>query len=154
MRKLEVFLKNLEEFKNNLEWLKKSLKKCQSFVDKNPKNLTDPQLEAIEALFSRFSRSVDMLINRILRGIDILEFEDVGTKLDIAIRAERRGFVENFEELIALKDLRNELAHEYVGERLHEKLNEVIYASQELLRISEKVISYAEKELLPKFKRS
>ncbi|TCK05201.1 hypothetical protein [Phorcysia thermohydrogeniphila] len=154
MRKLEVFLKNLKDFKNNLEWLKKSLKKCQGLVDKDPKSLTDSQLEAIEALFSRFSRSVDMLINRILRGIDILEFEDVGTKLDIAIRAEKRGFVENFEELMALKDLRNELAHEYVGERLHEKLKEVIYASKKLLKISERVISYAENELLPKFKRN
>jgi uncharacterized protein YutE (UPF0331/DUF86 family) len=153
MRKLEVFLKNLEDFKNNLEWLRKSIKKCQELADKDPKSLTDSQLEAIEALFSRFSRSIDMLINRILRGIDILEFEDVGTKLDIAIRAEKRGFVESFEELVALKDLRNELAHEYVGENLHEKLKEVLYASKKVLEISERVISYAENVLIPKYKR-
>jgi hypothetical protein len=94
-----------------------------------------------------------MLINRILRGIDILEFEDVGTKLDIAIRAEKRGFVESFEELVALKDLRNELAHEYVGENLHEKLKEVLYASKKVLEISERVISYAENILIPKYKK-
>jgi hypothetical protein len=32
-----------------------------------------------------------MLINKILRGLDLIELEDISRKLDIVIRAEKRG---------------------------------------------------------------
>jgi len=89
-----------------------------------------------------------MLINRILRGIDILELEDIGTKLDIVIRAEKKGFVDSYETLIAMKDLRKELAHEYVGERFLSKLDEVKEFSEKLIEIGNRVIEYGERELL------
>ncbi len=150
---MEVFVKNLNDFKKSLYWLGKVQEKVRDINIKNFQNLNEEDLEKIEVLFSRFSRAVDMLINRILRGIDILELEDVGTKLDIVIRAEKRGFVDSYETLIAMKDLRNELAHKYVGERLISKLDEVKEFSEKLIEIGTRVIEYGERELLPKLRR-
>ena len=152
-KQAEVFVKNLNDFKKCLYWLEKAQEKVRNISVKNFQDLNEEDLEKIEVLFSRFSRAVDMLINRILRGIDILELEDVGTKLDIVIRAEKRGFVDSYETLIAMKDLRNELAHEYVGERLISKLDEVKEFSEKLIEIGNRVIEYGERELLPKLRR-
>ncbi len=148
--KEELFLKNLEDFKRSLYWLKRGLEKVADISKREKPEEED--FEKVEVLFSRFSRTVDMLMNRILRGIDLLELEDVGTKLDIVIRAEKRGFVEDYRKLIALKDLRNELSHEYVGEELLKRLPEVVEASKEVLAISEKALSYIEDSLIPKLR--
>ena len=59
----------------------------------------------------------------------------------------------SYETLIAMKDLRNELAHEYVGERLISKLDEVKEFSEKLIEIGNRVIEYGERELLPKLRR-
>jgi hypothetical protein len=145
----ELFLKNLEDFKRNIHWLVRSLEKAKEI---DISSLEEEDIEKIEVLFSRFSRSVDMLINRILRGIDLLELEDGGTKLDVVIRAEKRGFVESYEELIALKDLRNELAHEYIGERFVDKLSEVLESSEKIIEIADRVMDYIYNQLLPKIR--
>ena len=149
MSRKELFLKNLEDFKRNIHWLVRSLEKAKEI---DISSLEEEDIEKIEVLFSRFSRSVDMLINRILRGIDLLELEDGGTKLDVVIRAEKRGFVESYEELIALKDLRNELAHEYIGERFVDKLSEVLESSEKIIEIADRVMDYIYNQLLPKIR--
>ncbi len=145
--KEKLFLKNVKDFERSMDWLKRALEKSETV---NVDRLSEEDIEKIEILFSRFSRSADMLINRVLRGIDILELEDVETKLDVVIRAEKRGFVENYKELIALKDLRNELAHEYLGEWFVNKLPEVVEASEKLIEIANRVLNYVYKELIPK----
>ncbi len=149
MSRKELFLKNLEDFKRNIHWLVRSLEKAKEI---DISSLEEEDIEKIEVLFSRFSRSVDMLINRILRGIDLLELEDAGTKLDVVIRAEKRGFVESYEELIALKDLRNELAHEFIGERFVDKLSEVLESSEKIIGIADRVMDYIYNQLLPKIR--
>ena len=66
-----------------------------------------------------------MLINKILRGLDLIELEDISRKLDIVIRAKKRGFIEDYKILIVLKDLRNELVHEYIEENLVKNIKDV-----------------------------
>jgi len=87
-----------------------------------------------------------MLINKILRGSDLIELEDISRKLDIVIRAEKRGFIEDYKILIALKDLRNELVHEYIEENLVKKYKEVIDSTPKLLEIIDKVFKYIEEK--------
>ena len=105
-------------------------------------SLSEDDLEKLETLAARFSRSIDILINKFLRSLDIAELEDVSRKLDIVIRAEKRGFVENYEELIELKNLRNELAHEYIEELFIEKIDLVRHKSKELFTIKDKIVAY------------
>ena len=130
----KLFCESWKQFKQNLKLLKTSIERI-----KNLDKLDEIQRgEAIEAFLSRYSRTVDLLINKVLRGLDILEMEDTSKKLDIVIRAEKRGFIKDFNVLIEMKDLRNELAHEYVQKRIEEALQ----YSLEIFIIAEKIENY------------
>ena len=139
----EIFCENLKLFNKSIFWLKKSLQRVKSV--ENFEKLTEEQLEIIEALMNRYSRAVDILINKVLRSLDYLELEESSRKLDIVIRAEKRGFVRDYNILIEMKDLRNELAHEYLEERLRDRLEEVISKSRELVEIADEINRYVQK---------
>ena len=139
----EIFCENLKLFNKSIFWLKKSLQRVKSV--ENFEKLTEEQLEIIETLMNRYSRAVDILINKVLRSLDYLELEESSRKLDIVIRAEKRGFVRDYNILIEMKDLRNELAHEYLEERLRDRLEEVISKSRELVEIADKINRYVQK---------
>lgn len=136
----KLFCENFRLLKKNIHWFKKSLEKTKQIKD--IKNVNEEQLGTMEVLASRYSRSIDILINKLLRSLDYLEFEDISRKLDIIIRAEKRGFVKDFNILIEMKDLRNELAHEYIEENFKEKVKEIIEKSKELIEIINKIEDY------------
>ncbi len=79
---------------------------------------TPEELEKIEAFTSRFARFVDLLVHRVLRALDRYELNEPGTLLDVANRAEARGLVVSVDWLRELKDVRNRIAHDYVGHQL------------------------------------
>jgi len=78
------------------------------------------QLESVEAYCCRFARTVDLLVNKVLRSLDRAELLMPGTLIDVVNRAEKRGLVERAETLREMKDLRNVIAHDYAGARLAE----------------------------------
>ncbi len=136
----KIFCENLNLLEKNVKWLLKSYEKAKNInLDKE---LSEEDLEVLETLSNRFGRTVNILINKILRGLDILELEDISRKLDIVIRAEKRGFVDDYKILIKMKDLRNELVHEYIQENLIEKFAEVLEYTPKLLDIINKLNSY------------
>ncbi|WP_457636430.1 hypothetical protein [Persephonella sp.] len=140
---VKIFCENLNLLEKNLKWLKKSYEKAKK-IDLN-KELTEEDLEVFETLSNRFGRTVDILINKILRGLDIIELEDITRKLDIVIRAEKRGFVDDYKILIEMKDLRNELVREYIQENLIERFKEVLEYTPRLFDITNKLKDYVEK---------
>jgi uncharacterized protein YutE (UPF0331/DUF86 family) len=84
------------------------------------KGATEKQLESAEAFTGRFARSVDLLVNKVLRSLDRVELKPEGTLLDVVNRAEKRGFVNRSEELREMKDVRNMIAHDYAGTKAAE----------------------------------
>lgn len=82
--------------------------------------VTESQLESIEAFTSRFARAVDLLVNKVLRGLDRVELKPPGTLLDTVNRAEQRGFIARASELREMKDVRNMIAHDYAGAKAAE----------------------------------
>jgi len=83
-------------------------------------DVTENQLESIEAFTGRFARSVDLLVNQVLRSLDRVELTTEGTLLDAVNRAEKRGFVAQAEVLREMKDVRNIIAHDYAGAKAAE----------------------------------
>ena len=136
----EILCENLKMLIKSKKWLEKSYNKITKI------NLDEEEYEPFEALSNRFGRCVDILINKVLRSLDIVELEDIDKKLDIVIRAEKRGFVDNYELLIEMKNLRNELAHEYIEEELEEIFVEILNKTPKLFEIIDKVIDYIKKE--------
>lgn len=138
-----IFCENLRIFNKSIFWLKRSLERIKNV--KKLEDLTEEESEIIEALTNRYSRSVDILINKVLRSLDYLELEEDIRRLDIVIKAEKRGFVEDYNILIEMKDLRNELAHEYIEENLKDRLEELVEKSRILVKIGDKINNYVQK---------
>jgi hypothetical protein len=84
---------------------------------------SEGQLESAEAFTGRFARSVDLLVNKVLRSLDRVEMQPEGTLLDVVNRAVKRGFVSSAVELREMKDVRNIIAHDYAGAKAAEIFN-------------------------------
>lgn len=117
-----------------------SLKRANDIGIKSEYNLDE--LEVFEALCSRYARLLDIYVNKLLRTIDIIELFEEGTRLDSVIRAEKRGFVDEYKLLIKMKDVRNHIVHDYSLEELSELFGIVVNYSNELLYIIEKTLNY------------
>ncbi len=83
-------------------------------------NASASQLESVEAFCSRFARTVDLLVNKVLRSLDRAELMSQGSLIDVVNRAEKRGFVSHAEDLREMKDIRNIIAHDYAGTKAAE----------------------------------
>jgi len=107
------------------------------------KGIAEADLETAEAFTSRFARTVDLLVNRVLRTLDRVELKPPGTLLDLVQGAEQRGFVASAAVLRELKDVRNEVAHDYAGARLPELFAFCRARKPELDEICDRVRVYA-----------
>lgn len=137
VRVLEETLKQLDD---GAAWLKRSLKRCQKAAGK--KELSAADLDAFEALTSRFARLSDMILQKLFRGLDRIELEDGGTLLDALNRAEKRGLVDSAASFLEIRELRNEIAHEYAQEELSELFEGVLQHSPALLEIVRRAGDY------------
>ena len=112
---LEILKENLDAINLSLQRLLYSFNICNETGLKN--TYSDEEFMAFEALTSRYARTTDMLVNKVLRNLDAVEYINSGTVIDAANNAEKRGIVDS-QELRKLKDLRNSIAHEYVTENI------------------------------------
>jgi hypothetical protein len=105
--------------------------------------LSIEQRESCEALTSRFARLCDLLVQRVFRTLDQIELNDEGTMLDRLARAEKRGVIASAEEWRELRELRNEIAHDYLIESSDRVLVEAQQRSAVLLAAVSQVERYA-----------
>ena len=105
-------------------WLERSYRKCKGLDTAQP--LDEEQCDDIEALTSRFARASDLFVQKALRAIDAVELEKGGTLLDAAHRAEKRGVVGGFEGIRRIREVRNEISHEYISENPVRLLDQVV----------------------------
>ena len=108
---IDVLRENLNTLNLSVEWVQRSY--VQTSMIEPKEKYTDDEFDKLENLASRYARTTDMLVNKVLRSIDTVESEDIGTILDIMNRAEKRGIVSSVELLHTVKDLRNNIVHEY-----------------------------------------
>ncbi len=90
-----LLCENLNMLCKNLNWLEESYLECKNYKFDNINDLDKQQLINLEALASRFGRTIDILIYKVLRKLDIYELENIESKLDILIRAEKRERIYN-----------------------------------------------------------
>lgn len=86
----------------------------------NLEGVDEHHLESIEAFSSRFARTVDLLVNKVLRSLDRAELLSQGTLLDVVNRAEKRGLIARAADLREMKDVRNIISHDYAGTKMAE----------------------------------
>jgi uncharacterized protein YutE (UPF0331/DUF86 family) len=142
---LEVLRENINKINLSAGWVRKSYDQARTIKLDN--NYTPDEFETLEVLASRYTRTTDMLVNKVLRSIDTLESEDIGTIIDIMNRAEKRGIVKSAELLHTIKDLRNSIVHEYQIDEIAKFFGDIVKFSPVLLEIIKNVNEYCNKYL-------
>jgi hypothetical protein len=137
---LDVLKDNLASLTSSLAWLKRSYNRCMQIGIKDV--YTEDEFDQFENLTSRYARTVDLLINKMLRSIDAVEFVDGGSIIDAANRAEKRGLVGSVSLLRDIKDLRNEIAHEYETDDLRLLFSSVLDATPQVHAVVGQVLAY------------
>jgi len=133
----------LKQFNEAIYWLKRSYNKCLKIGIKH--NYSEDELDVLETLASRFGRTCDMLIHKVFRSIDKVELEEGGTLIDVVNRAEKRGLIDSVDELRIMKDLRNQIVHEYISEGLVEFFEDIMKYAPKLFGIRTKIEEYCKK---------
>jgi hypothetical protein len=100
------------------------------------------QRESCEALTSRFARLCDLLVQRLFRTLDRVELADDGTMLDRLDRAEKRGIIASAVQWRELRELKNEIAHDYLIESSDRVLLDALRRAPELLEAVHKLEAY------------
>lgn len=116
-------------------------------IEATYETMDETQLQIVEAFTSRFSRVVDLLINKCLRALDRFEMADSLTLLDVANRAAKRGLVPSSDWIRELKDTRNRIAHDYSGSEMKEILKFYMESTLPLINCCEQVKDYASARL-------
>jgi len=142
---------SIEVLKENLSAVNLSLKRLLYSYDICKKTglkdtYSDEEFVAFEAMTSRYARTVDMLINKVLRSLDAVEYINGGTVIDAANNAEKRGIADSG-DLRKLKDLRNSIAHEYVTENIVRFFYNVLEFTPILKGAIEKLNEYCKRYL-------
>jgi hypothetical protein len=125
-------------------WLQRSYDKCHSFYLSQA--LSDDQYDDLENLSSRFARVTDILLNKVYRALDTAELMPPGSLIDTVNRAVKRGVLESAEIARTVKDIRNEIVHEYTVEDLKQLQEEVIAYTKVLLQLAASVNDYVSAE--------
>lgn len=147
MKRQEDYIKNLKDniaiLNEALAWLERSYAKCLEIGLKD--EYSADEFDIFETLTSRYARVVDILIHKVFRSIDTVELIDGGTMIDVVNRAHKRGFIESVDEIRQIKDLRNEIAHEYIMEDMKDIFNETFHFTPKLMDIINHTKLYCEK---------
>ncbi|WP_010257084.1 HepT-like ribonuclease domain-containing protein [Treponema primitia] len=140
---IRTLMANLENLAASLNWLRRSFTSCDKIGIKT--TYTEDEFDQFENLSSRYARTTDLLINKILRSIDAVELVDSGSVIDAANHAEKRGIIDSVSQLRELKDLRNEIAHEYETEDLSKLFALVLDATPRLFVLADRTVKYCGK---------
>jgi hypothetical protein len=137
----------LQEALNRLDdaerWLRRSYRLCEGMEVEG--SLEEEDFDRLETLTSRFARVSDMLLQKVFRSIDQLELEGGGTLLDALHRAEKRGLIDSVDQFRLIRELRNEIAHEYALDELRPLFKSVLEQTPVLFSMIDKVKAYCSK---------
>lgn len=127
----QYLCESFEKLESSINSFSLSLIKCQKIGIKN--SYLFEESEAFDSLTSKFARISDIFIQKILRTIFILLHEGTLTIIDMANNAEKLNIVKNADILLIIRDLRNQISHEYEDENLNSIYNQIFEHSQRLL---------------------
>ena len=104
---------------------------------------TDAEWERWDALTVRFARLVDVLAQQVFRAIDLVEFLPADSAfVDRINRAEKRGHIQSAYVWKEIRDIRNQIVHEYASAQLRLLFQDVVRHSPELLACVERLSAY------------
>jgi len=125
-RKLNIQLltEEISMLEKAMQTLKLSVDKCTTIYKKNDYSFED--LESFDSLTSKFSRASDIFTQKVIRTIWILLHEPFIPFIDMLNQAEKMNIIFSADQLLEIRDLRNQITHEYLPEAITELVPEVL----------------------------
>ena len=138
-----LLVNELQLLKDAKEVLVYSFNKCNTIGIKE--SYEPEELESFESLTSRFARLSDILIQKIFRLVDELDLDTQGTIRDRINRAEKKELIVSSDIFVEIRIIRNDIAHEYLPEAIHDIFERVLLLTPHLLEGVERTLSYCSK---------
>ena len=104
--------------------------RCVTSVNKTDLNFEE--LESIDSLTSKFGRTSDIYLQKVLRTVWLLLREDTVPLIDLLNRAEKLRMILSADQLLQMRDIRNQITHEYLPEAAPELALEVNRKTEQL----------------------
>ena len=120
----------------SIKSLQLSLDKCKKFGIKD--EYTFEEFESFDSLTSKFSRTSDIFTQKILKTIMMLLRETLQTFIDRANLAEKLGIISSAESLKEIRDLRDQIVHEYLVDQLVGLYSSILEYSEKLIAMLNK----------------
>lgn len=139
-QKKEQLKANLELLMKSVDYLEYSLANCRVIGVKE--EYTMAELSEFESLSGRFSRSSDICTQKVLKSIFIYLQEDVSLFIDRCHLAEKIGVIQTAEELFNIRQLRNQIAHEYSQAEISDIFDPLLEYSDSLVQIIQNIEQY------------
>ncbi len=143
---IKLLKQNIESLQKQLKWLVRSYELCKSIGLKSA--FLESEFDSFETLSGRFARTLDFLVRKVFRSLDDLEFESQGTLVDTVNNALKRNLITDINLFRNMRDLRNEIAHEYLEEELISTFKDLLNLTPYLIEIVNNTIIYANKNHL------
>lgn len=117
-----------------------SFNKCSAIGIKD--KYEPEELESFESFTGRFARLSDILIQKIFRLVDELDLDSQGTIRDRINRAEKKELIASSDVFVEIRMVRNDIAHEYLPEAIHDLFKKVLSLTPHLLDGVERTRTY------------
>ena len=138
---LDILNENLNALSEALKWLERSYNICNKF---DVKNLNNEGMDAFEGLTSRFARVSDILFNKVFRSITYIEKGENLPWIDVVYHLEKKQVIDNAENARLIKELRNDIVHEYIMADLTELYHEVLTNTPTIIQYCQNAQRHAE----------
>jgi len=115
----------------SVETLLMSVEKCRK-IGVKPEYSFEEQ-ESFDSLTSKFSRASDLFTQKVIRTIWLLLHESFVPFIDMINICVKMNMLHSTDEMIGIRDMRNQIAHEYIPDALRELVPEVTEMTQQLV---------------------
>jgi uncharacterized protein with HEPN domain len=143
-QKRKLLLAQLDEHLATLDKTSSALvysyDKCNDIGEKDEYDLEEQ--ESFEALTSRFARTSDILTQKVIKTLFMLLQENIKTIIDAANFLEKLELIDNADDLLNIREIRNQIAHEYVESDIKDLFLDVLQNVPELRKIISNVEAF------------
>jgi hypothetical protein len=140
-----ILAENVKALQHSVAWLQRSFDICNETSESH--KLTPEEMDDYESLTARFARTADILFNKVFRSIHYVQEGENRSWLDVLLYMEKTGVLESREEARLLKELRNDIVHEYALNDVLDLFKEVYHQTPFLLKMVKSAIAEADRVL-------
>ena len=133
---------NLKSLDRSMESLRYSYEKCKK-IGWEKDHFDFEEQEAFEALTGRFARTSDLLTQKVVKTLFSLLQENIKTFIDGANFLEKLDIIQDADDILNIRELRNQIAHEYIEDNLNELFKDVLNNTALLEKILKSVKNYS-----------